>query len=156
MSFIKTGVGQSTGDLIQIFDTALKDNKLPKESILLTSSLIKPRTDPPYLILKEDLKFNLKSPHNLPESSHVWIFDYPEIFELNIISCLVITNITKGAEKMTISYKTVKFPNRSDTSIFCHTGKIVAIKNQDSWTIKNSTFNRSKCEIDSYGLKKKN
>ena len=78
--------GQSSNqkDLTEILNLALQDNQLPNELIVKSNPKIAPWTNAPFVVVKSDSSMNLQRPEVHPDSTHVWILDYEDIFLLDI------------------------------------------------------------------------
>src|SRR5688500_13746483 len=78
--------GQSPNqkDLVEILNVALRDNKLPDELIMKSNPKIAPWTNAPFVVIKSDSATNVERLEVAPDSTHVWIFDYSDIFMLDI------------------------------------------------------------------------
>ena len=140
-------------DLTEILNVALLDKKLPDELIVKSNPKMAPWTNAPFVVVKSDSTMNLERPDVPPDSTHVWIFDYEDIFMLDIAFGLAPVSIVYEQDRFTLKYKTVKYPTKN-TEMTCHLGQIVAEKKDDSWTIIKSRTRKTKCKLDMFGQKK--
>ena len=155
---ITRGQSDNQRDLVNILELALRTDKLPNELIQKPIVEFAPWTKVPFIIVKSDLTKNLDSNFHPADSSHVWIVDYTHIFESELTCGLVPIDLTRRKNRLTIDYKTVKYPysseNNTNTDTTCHSGRLTAKKKGDSWTIVSSKINEIKCETDFFGHKK--
>lgn len=140
-------------DLIEILNVALWDNKLPDELIVKSNPKIAEWTNAPFVVIKSDSTTNLER-QVTPDSTHVWILDYRDIFMLDIPFGLVPVSIVREQERLTLDYKTVKYPTKDSTKTVCHLGQIIAERKNETWTIIKSQNKKTKCEVDMFGHKK--
>lgn len=152
--YVASGQSSNQKDLVEILNVALRDNKLPNELIKTTNPGNAPWTNAPFIVIKSDKSKSIERLAVPPDSTHVWIFDYTEIFELEIAYALVPLKITRKEDRLTLDFKTVKYPASDDTNTTCHSGRLSADRKDDSWTIVNLKVNKNKCETDMFGLKK--
>jgi hypothetical protein len=151
---LASGQPENQKDLVEILNIALRDNQFPNELIKATNPDIAPWTNAPFIVVKADKSINLERLSVPPDSTHVWIFDYEDIFVLEISYVLVPLNISRKKDQLTLDYKTIKYPTKDDTNTTCHSGKIMAERKGDSWTVVNSKTKKMKCEVDAFGYKK--
>jgi len=151
-----SGQSQNQRDLVEILNVALRTDKLPTELIHKSVPKYAQWTNSPFIIVKSDTTKNLDREFRPTDNSNVWIVDYPEIFELALTCGLVPLNLKRKKNRLTLDYKTVKYPDSSkaNTDMACHSGRLTAEKKGDSWTIVNSKTQEIKCEIDFFGHKK--
>ena len=139
-------------DLVDILNLALKHDKLPVELINKSNPDFAPWINAPFIVIKSDTSKHLGTLTVPPDSTHVWIFDYEQIFLLYIGYGLVPLSITRNQSRLTLDYKTVRYwTNKNNT---CHSGRLIAAKKNDKWTVVKSTTKEVKCEIDSFGQNK--
>jgi hypothetical protein len=149
--------GQSVGqkELLEITNLALNQNKLPTELVNHESSRLAPWLITPYVVVKSDSAKGILRQYLAPtDNLNVWILDYEDIFLVEIPYGMVPLSLKRRGERVTIRYKTVKYPKKGGPSMTCHTGKLVADKKEGSWILVSSTTDDTKCEIDPYGRKK--
>ena len=152
--YIASGQSANQKDLVEILNVAFRDNKLPSELINKTNPGIAPWTNAPFIVIKADKSKSIERLTVPPDSTHVWIFNYTDIFELEISYALVPLRITRKKDRLTLDFKTVKYPTSDDTNTTCHSGRLSADRKDDSWTILNLKVNKNKCETDMFGLEK--
>lgn len=150
---IASGQSDDQKDLVDILNIALTNKELPTELINTTNPKATPWTNAPFIVVKSDKSRNLERLKEPLDSTHVWIFDYEDIFISEIAYGLVPLDIKRKGDKLTLDYKTLKFPSK-DTNWTCHSGQLVANRVGDSWTIVKSKTKQIKCEADMYGHKK--
>jgi len=146
--------GQSANqrDLVAILNLALMQGKLPDELINTSNPEIAPWTNAPFIVVKSDTTKHITGVTVAPDRTHVWIFDYEQIFLLDIAYGLVPSKISRKENRVNLDYKTVRYwTNKTNT---CHLGRLTAEKENDTWTITKSNTKEIKCEIDMYGQKK--
>jgi len=151
--YIASGQSDNQKDLADILNVALRDNRLPTEVINTTNPAMVSWTNAPFIIVKADKEKDLNRLPNPPHNNHVWITDYEEIFEFSIPYGLVPLKIKRKKNRLTLDYKTVRYPSKDKLST-CHTGRLIADRKGDSWTIVDSKVKATKCETNTYGLKK--
>ena len=155
LATIQFAIGQSANqrDLVDILNVALRDNKLPNELINKSNPTIAPWTNAPFIVIKSDTTKNLERLSVPPDSTHTWIFDYEDIFMLDIAYGLVPLKIMREQDRLTLDFKTIKYPAK-DKTMPCHSGQLIAEKRNDTWIIIKSKTKEMKCEIDMFGQKK--
>lgn len=155
LATVCTASGQEDNqkDLVDILNIALRDSILPTELIVTKNSKSTPWTNAPFIVVRADKEKKLNRLLNPPANNHVWISDYEEIFELAIPFGLIPLKITRKKNRLTLDYKTVKYPSK-DGANTCHTGRLIADREGDMWIIVDSKVKETKCETDTYGLKK--
>lgn len=151
---IQFAKGQSANqtDLVEILNVALRHNKVPNELINRSNPELAPWTNAPFIVIKSDTTKHLGTLMQPPDSTHVWIFDYEQIFLFDIAYGLVPVKITREQRHLTLDYKTVRYWTNKDST--CHSGQLIARKENDSWTIIKANTKKVKCEIDMFGQKK--
>jgi hypothetical protein len=156
LAIVHLSYGQSANekDLVAILNVALLDNQLPGELIIKANPKIASWTNDPFIVIKSDKNKNLERLQGRPENSHVWIMDYTEIFELNIPCGLIPISIVRKKDQLIFDYKTVKYPQMDSTSTSCHSGKLIAQRKDNTWTVVSSKMKNRKCEIDFFGRNK--
>lgn len=151
--YIANGQSANQRDLIEILNIALRDNKLPTELINSNNLEFAPWTSPPFIVIKADKSKGLERPLEPADNNHVWIFDYTEIFELDIHYGLVVLDITRKKDRLSLDFKTVRYPS-TDINSFCHSGRLIAQRANDTWTIMNLKVKEIECKTDMLGLQK--
>ena len=155
---IASGQSENQKDLTEILEIALRLDKLPIELLQKPIKKFTPGTNAHFIIVKSDTTKNIESKFYPADTSHVWVVDYTSIFEFELTCGLVPLNLTRRKNRLTIDYKTVKYPyspkNNTNTDTTCHSGRLTAEKKGDSWTIVSSKTKEIKCETDFFGHKK--
>jgi hypothetical protein len=152
---IVRGQSENQKDLVEILEIALQLDKLPPELIQKPIEKFSSGTNSPFIIVKSDKSKSLDKIYPA-DSSHVWVADYTQIFEFELTCGLVPLNLTRKKNILTLDYKTVKYPysSKNNTITTCHSGRLTAKKEGDSWTIVRSKIKEINCEVDMFGQKK--
>lgn len=151
---LATGQSADQNDLVAILNAALRDDKLPDELKIKSNPKIAQWTNAPFVVIKSDSSKNIRRLEVPPDSTHVWIFDYSDIFMLDIPFGFIPLSIDRDQERLTLEYKTIKYPTKDNLETTCHLGQIVAERKNGTWTIIKSEHKKMKCDLDFWGLKK--
>lgn len=155
LTIVCVSKGQSVNqkDLIEIFNVALRKNKLPDELIHATNPKGAPWTNAPFIVIKADKSKGRERILEPTDTNHVWVLDYAEIFMLGIHHGLVVLGTTEMKGRLTIDFKTVRYPSNQE-SIYCHAGRLFAQRTKETWTVSKLKMKRYKCKMDMFGLQK--